>query len=114
MGFLDELLIKIAYETLPDGIEALSQCSKRLSVTSKDALIQHEAYKKKYQDIQMNKKEGAGPRLIKVVQDPRCAEYVRHADFENCSEDVRVPLNDGAAEEQSTLTGCYVGRCCTR
>ena len=114
MDFPDEVLVQIAYETLPDGIKALSQCSKRFSLVSKNALIQHEAYKKKYRDIQVNKKEGAGLFLTEVVRNPRCAEYVRHADFEKCCEDVRVPLNDGDTEDQNTLTGRYVGRYCTR
>ena len=114
MDFPDEVLLKIAYETLPDGIKALSKCCKRFSVISINALIQHEAYKKKYRDIQINENEGAGPLLTEVVRNPLCAEYTRHANFEYCTEDVRVPLNEGATEEQNTLTRCYVGRCCTR
>ena len=94
MDFPDEILVHIAYETLPDGIESLSQCSKRLSVVSKDALIQHKIYKKHYQHIQTKKNEGAGPFLTEVIRNPRCAEYIQHADFENCCKDVRVPLNE--------------------
>ena len=106
MDFPDEILLRIAYETLPDGIEALSKCCKRLSIVSKDALDQHKAYQNEYEDIQITGNEGAGPLLMEVVRNPRCAEYIRHADFETCSEDVRVPLDDGGPEEQSTLIGC--------
>ena len=93
MDFPDEILLRIAYETLPDGIEALSKCCKRLSIVSRGALDQHEAYQNEYEDIQITRNEGAGPLLMEVVRNPRCAEYIRHADFNNCCKDVRVPLD---------------------
>ena len=109
MDFPDEVLLKIAYETLPDGIEALSKCSKRFSVISANALIQHEAYKNKYRDIQINEDEGAGPLLTEVVRNPLCAEYTRYANFEYCTEDVRVPLNEDVVK---TLTQSLVQQPC--
>ena len=94
MDFPDELLLQIIDETLPDGIEALSQCSNRSSILSNDALIQHEADKKRYHSIEINEDDGPGPLLIEVVQVPRRGQYPRHANFEYCREDVRIPLDE--------------------
>ena len=98
MDFPDELLLQIVDETLPDGIEALARCSNRSSILSKDALKQHEADKKRYQNIEINEEEGPGPLLIEVVQNPRCGQYPRYANFEYCREDVRVPLDENIAD----------------
>ena len=93
-SFPGEVLTRIAYETLPDGIKAFSQCCKRFSVVSKQALMQHEAYKQNYREIQIKMHEGAGPLLIEVVRNPRCTHYIRNIDFEYCFENLRVPLTE--------------------
>ncbi len=98
MDLPDELLLQIVDETLPDGIEALARCSNRSSILSHDALKQHEADKKRYQNIEINEEEGPGPLLIEVVQNPRCGQYARHANFEYCREDVCVPLEEDIAD----------------
>ena len=89
----NEILLQIVYETLPDGIEALSRCSNRASILSREALIQHEADKKKYRYINLPEDEDPGPLLIDVVQNPRRGQYARSAILEFCRQDVRVPLD---------------------
>ena len=89
--------------------EVLSHISKRFSGVSKNASIQHEAYKEQYRDIKLNKQEGAGPLLLEVIQNPRCGEYIQHADFENCIEDARVPLDEDTSK---ILTKTLIQRLC--
>ena len=98
-SFPDDVLTRIAYETLPDGIEAFSQCCKRFSVVSKEALMQHEAYEQKYREIQIGMDEGAGPLLIEVVRNPRCIPYIRDIDFEYCFDNIRVPLTEDITKD---------------
>ena len=42
--------------------------------------------------IKIAEEEGPGPLLVEVLQDPRCGQYPRLANFEYCREDLRVPL----------------------
>ena len=98
MDFPDELLLQIVDETLPDGIEALSQCSTRSSILSNNALIQHEADKKRYHNIEFDEDEGPGPFLIEVVRNPRRGYYPQHISFEYCRDDVFLPLDEDIAD----------------
>ena len=97
MDFSDEVLANIAHQSLPDGIVAWSRCCKRLAKTSKDALMLHQTYKRKYSDIEIKMNEGAGPFLIEMLQDLRRTEYVRHVDFEYCIQNLHVPLHEDIA-----------------
>ena len=99
MDFPDELLLQIIDEAVPDGIDALARCSSRLSELSKDALRKHEADTEKYQTIELREDETPGPLLIELVQNPRCGQYTRHANFEYCRQDVRVPLGKDIADD---------------
>ena len=93
-----ELLLQIFDDTLPDGIVALAQCSSRSFVLSSDALKKHKAYKERYKIIKIAEEEGPGPLLVEVLQDPRCGQYPRLANFEYCREDLRVPLERDIAD----------------
>ncbi len=94
LDFPDELLLQIVDETLPDGIEALARSSPRLRILAKDALIQHEADKKRCHNIEINEDEGPGPLLIEMIRNPRRRYYPQHVNFEYCREDVYFPLEE--------------------